>query len=72
MATIAYLESVLADEHKIMGIAKDDFLDVKNASVIPAAPPLCPMLVKIDAEDLIAEKILSSPSATRAISSVRL
>lgn len=56
MATIAYLESVLADEHKIMGIAKDDFLDVKKRFGDPRRTSIVPDAGEIDAEDLIAEE----------------
>ena len=56
MANIAYLESVLADEHKIMNICKEDLLDVKKRFGDPRRTSIVPDAGDIDAEDLIAEE----------------
>lgn len=56
MATIAYLEDVLSDEHKIMGIAREDLLDVKKRFGDARRTSIVPDTGDLETEDLIAEE----------------
>lgn len=56
MATIAYLEDVLSDEHKIMGIAREDLLDVKKRFGDVRRTSIVPDTGDLETEDLIAEE----------------
>ena len=56
MATIAYLEDVLSDPHKIMGIAREDLLDEKKRFGDARRTSIVPDSGELDAEDLIAEE----------------
>ena len=56
MATIAYLEDVLSDEHKIMGIAREDLLDVKKRFGDARRTSIVPDTRDLETEDLIAEE----------------
>ena len=56
MATIAYLEDVLSDEHKIMGIAREDLLDVKKRCGDARRTSIVPDTGDLETEDLIAEE----------------
>ena len=56
MATIAYLEDVLSDEHKIMGIAREDLLDVKKLFGDARRTSIVPDTGDLETEDLIAEE----------------
>ena len=56
MATIAYLEDVLSDEHKIMGIAREDLLDVKKRFGDARRTSIVPDTGDPETEDLIAEE----------------
>lgn len=56
MATIAYLEDVLSDEHKIMGIAQEDLLDVKKRFGDARRTSIVPDTGDLETEDLIAEE----------------
>ncbi|WP_417208915.1 DNA gyrase subunit A [Acidaminococcus fermentans] len=56
MATIAYLEDVLSDEHKIMGIARKDLLDVKKRFGDARRTSIVPDTGDLETEDLIAEE----------------
>ena len=56
MANIAYLEDVLSDEHKIMGIAREDLLDVKKRFGDPRRTSIVPDAGELETEDLIAEE----------------
>lgn len=56
MATIAYLEDVLSDEHKIMGIAREDLLDVKKRFGDARRTSIVPDTWDLETEDLIAEE----------------
>ncbi|MDD6569403.1 MAG: DNA gyrase subunit A [Acidaminococcus sp.] len=56
MATIAYLEDVLSDEHKIMGIVRDDLLDEKKRFGDARRTSIVPDTGDLETEDLIAEE----------------
>lgn len=56
MATIAYLEDVLSDEHKIMGIAREELLDVKKRFGDARRTSIVPDTGDLETEDLIAEE----------------
>ncbi len=56
MATIAYLEDVLGDEHKIMGIVRDDLLDEKKRFGDARRTSIVPDTGDLETEDLIAEE----------------
>lgn len=56
IATIAYLEDVLSDEHKIMGIAREDLLDVKKRFGDARRTSIVPDTGDLETEDLIAEE----------------
>lgn len=56
MATIAYLEDVLSDEHKIMGIVREDLLDVKKRFGDARRTSIVPDTGDLETEDLIAEE----------------
>ena len=56
LATIAYLEDVLSDEHKIMGIAREDLLDVKKRFGDARRTSIVPDTGDLETEDLIAEE----------------
>ena len=56
MATIAYLEDVLSDEHKIMGIAREDLLDVKKRFGAARRTSIVPATGDLETEALIAEE----------------
>lgn len=56
MANIAYLEDVLSDPHKIMGIAREDLLDEKKRFGDARRTSIVPDSGDLDAEDLIAEE----------------
>ncbi len=56
MATIAYLEDVLSDSHKIMGIAREDLLEEKKRFGDARRTAIVPDSGELDAEDLIAEE----------------
>lgn len=56
MATISYLEDVLSDEHKIMGIAREDLLDVKKRFGDARRTSIVPDTGDLETEDLIAEE----------------
>lgn len=56
MATIAYLEDVLSDEHKIMGIAREDLLDVKKRFGDARRTSIVPDTGDLETEELIAEE----------------
>ena len=52
--TIAYLESLLADEKKLMGVVKDEMLAIKEKYADPRRTELSVVEGEIDVEDLIA------------------
>ncbi|WP_288310353.1 DNA gyrase subunit A [uncultured Acidaminococcus sp.] len=56
MATIAYLEDVLSNEHKIMGIAREDLMDVKKRFGDARRTSIVPDTGDLETEDLIAEE----------------
>ncbi len=56
MATIAYLKDVLGDEHKIMGIVRDDLLDEKKRFGDARRTSIVPDTGDLETEDLIAEE----------------
>lgn len=56
LETIAYLESVLADEQKVLNIIKEDMLEVKKRFGDTRRTMLSPDTSDIDVEDLIAEE----------------
>jgi len=56
METIEWLESVLADEGKVMNIIKEELLDVKKRFADPRRTVITSDVSKLDMEDLIAEE----------------
>lgn len=54
METIAWLESVLADEHKLFGLIREDLLDVKKRFGDERRTVITSDVSKIEVEDLIA------------------
>ncbi|MDR1701669.1 MAG: DNA gyrase subunit A, partial [Sporomusaceae bacterium] len=56
LETIAWLESVLHDEHKVMNIIKEDLLDLKKRFADPRRTVITIDESKMDIEDLIAEE----------------
>lgn len=56
LETIAYLEGLLADEHKIMEVIKEELLDVKKRFGDERRTVITSDVSKLDVEDLIAEE----------------
>ncbi len=56
MEKIAYYESLLADEHKLMGVVKDELLEVKGKWGDKRKTAIQASEEEIDEEDLIAEE----------------
>ncbi|SDE76373.1 DNA gyrase subunit A [Sporomusa acidovorans DSM 3132] len=56
LETIEWLESVLADEHKIMNIIKDELLDTKKRFADERRTVITSDVSKMNMEDLIAEE----------------
>ncbi|WP_425059468.1 DNA gyrase subunit A [Sporomusa carbonis] len=56
LETIEWLESVLADEHKVMNIIKEELLDVKKQFADERRTVITSDVSKLDVEDLIAEE----------------
>ena len=56
LETIEWLEAVLADEQKVLGIIKDELLDVKKRFADPRRTVITSDVSKLDVEDLIAEE----------------
>lgn len=56
LETIEWLESVLADEHKVLGLIKDELLDVKKRFADERRTVITSDVSKIEIEDLIAEE----------------
>ena len=54
--TIAYLQSLLADEHKLMGVIKDEILEIRNKYGDERRTELTIVEGEIDVEDLIAQE----------------
>ena len=54
--TIAYLQSLLADEHKLMGVIKDEILEIRNKYGDERRTELTIIDGEIDVEDLIAQE----------------
>lgn len=56
MEKIAYYKSVLANEHLVLGIIKDEILEIKKKYVDPRRSVISHDETKMDVEDLIAEE----------------
>ena len=56
LETIEWLESVLADERKVLGIIKEELLDVKKRFADNRRTVITDDLSRLDVEDLIAEE----------------
>jgi DNA gyrase subunit A len=56
LETIEWLESVLADEKKVMGLIRDELLDVKKRFADERRTVITSDVSKIEIEDLIAEE----------------
>lgn len=56
LETIAWLESVLADEHKVMTIIKEELLEVKKRFADSRRTIITSDVSKLEVEDLIAEE----------------
>lgn len=56
LETIAYLESILADEKKVWGIIREDMLDVKKRFGDARRTDIVPDTSEINLEDLIAQE----------------
>jgi DNA gyrase subunit A len=56
LETIEWLESVLADERKVLGLIKDELLDVKKRFADARRTVITSDVSKLDMEDLIAEE----------------
>ncbi|MCX7780326.1 MAG: DNA gyrase subunit A [Negativicutes bacterium] len=56
LETIQWLESVLADEHKVLGLIKEELLDVKKRFADARRTVITSDVSKIEVEDLIAEE----------------
>ncbi len=56
LETIAWLESVLADEHKVMTIIKEELLEVKKRFADSRRTVITSDVSKLEVEDLIAEE----------------
>ncbi len=50
---VAYLESILADEHKLLGIIRDEALDIKARYADPRRTEITQMIDDIDLDDII-------------------
>ncbi|HEY3423304.1 MAG TPA: DNA gyrase C-terminal beta-propeller domain-containing protein, partial [Negativicutes bacterium] len=56
LETIEWLESVLADEHKVLNIIKEELLDVRKRFADPRRTVITSDFSKMELEDLIAEE----------------
>nr|WP_255319572.1 DNA gyrase subunit A [Dendrosporobacter quercicolus] len=56
LETIEWLESVLADEHKVLGLIRDELLDVKKRFADERRTVITSDVSKLQMEDLIAEE----------------
>jgi len=56
LETIDWLKSVLADEAKVMGLIKDELLEIKRRFADPRRTVITSDMSKLDMEDLIAEE----------------
>lgn len=56
LETIEWLESVLADEHKVLGLIRDELLDVKKRFADERRTVITSDVSKLQLEDLIAEE----------------
>jgi len=54
MERVAYLESILASEAKVLGIIKEELLEIKNMYADPRRTEIAPSENEIDIEDMIA------------------
>ncbi len=50
---VTYLESILADEHKLLGIIRDEALDIKARYADPRRTEITQMIDDIDLDDII-------------------
>ncbi|MDD7139411.1 MAG: DNA gyrase subunit A [Clostridium sp.] len=50
---VAYLENILADEHKLLGIIRDEALDIKARYADPRRTEITQMIDDIDLDDII-------------------
>ena len=50
---VAYLESILADKHKLLGIIRDEALDIKARYADPRRTEITQMIDDIDLDDII-------------------
>lgn len=55
-AKVEYLRSVLADEHKLLGIVRDEALDVKARFADPRRTEITSVIEDIDMDDVIQEE----------------
>lgn len=56
LETIEWLKGVLADEGKVMGLIKDELLEIKRRFADPRRTVITSDMSKLDMEDLIAEE----------------
>jgi len=56
LEVIEWLEAVLADEHKVMNLIKEELLDVKKRFADPRRTVITSDVSKLEIEDLIAEE----------------
>lgn len=71
LETIDWLESVLADEHKVLGIIKEDLLEMKKKFGDARRTELSIDSSSMEIEDLIAEEDIVITIAIRVISNAR-
>ena len=71
LETIDWLESVLADEHKVLGIIKEDLLEMKKKFGDTRRTELSVDSSSMEIEDLIAEEDIVITISIRVISNAR-